>query len=51
MKQMTEGIWCRFQSAPEFAAFESLQSAPLTASLVPKGSLRGVQIRIGLSTF
>ena len=36
---MTEGIWCKIQSAPKFAAFESPQSASLTAPLVPKGSL------------
>ena len=39
---MTEGICCRFQSAPEFAGFESPQSAALTAPLEPKGSLGGM---------
>ena len=38
-KKMTEGVGDRVRSAPKFAAFESLQSASLTASLMPKGSL------------
>ena len=34
-KKMTEGMGDKVQSAPKFAAFESLQSA----SLMPKGIL------------
>ena len=48
---MTEGICCRFQSAPEYVTFESPQSASLTAPLEPKGSLWCIRIRIGLSLF
>ena len=51
---MTEGIWCKFQSALKFAAFESPQSASLTAPLVPKGSLGAYEFaedsrKIGIS--
>ena len=38
-KQMTEGMRCRYQSAPKFETFESPQPASLPAPLVPKGSL------------
>ena len=43
---MTEGICCKVQSAPKFAAFESPQSASLPASL-PLLALRGISLLIG----